>query len=369
MTNFTQLGFSRWPAYPIVYAVPVAFVNSSINATGVKIGAFGLFKPLDGSSQKSITNVQFQVGTVVSAGGSVFRVSLQTPSPASGSNPVIPLGNWDQFYDVSASFLINSTWCTGSGLNSSRVINRGDPVYVVFEFNPSGQIGSDSVTISAINSNASTNSSQGGLSYITRFPSSGSWVSLNNYPNLVFQCSDGTIATLDSAFAASNTTLTTNVGTSSTATEVGQAFSVDVPMQVYGADLLFQWPNNVITSGNLVLYSGDANGNVTSLLASSSIYCVNQGSDNTTTPQMNSFVFNTGVTLNTGSFYYLTVSGAAGAAIVIQKNGIFSSSFNSITSFNTSSFVVQRTGSGQFNVAPTASLICSLLINGLPISQ
>lgn len=217
-----------------------------ISASTSKIAIIGQFwNPT--RAAKSIRKVGFRFGTVVKAGGSGLTVSLQDVSLT--SNPPQPDGTQDQTAAIAngnASFA-SSTWILTGALSADRSVNHGDLVATVIEFDGGGRLGSDSVQVTGY-SPQTANMTTPAMSLYT-----GSWASLNRIPNILFECSDGTFATLVGSFPSS--VLSSNsFALNSTPDEYGNKFQVPFNCKVDGF-----WANVSTQSASdfeIILYSG-----------------------------------------------------------------------------------------------------------------
>ena len=174
--------------------------NASLAATG-PIDATGEKIAIIGNVLRSgnISRVQFLFGAVTKAGGSGLTVSLQDYNLTSGA-PNRPDETQDQTVAIAngdSSFASN-TWYRTSTLSSSRAVSVGDRLAVVFEYDGSGRLGSDSVVIAATTAPSGL-SQHGG----TRLKTGGTWGSTAGIPILLVEYDDGAVAPLSTSIAIS----------------------------------------------------------------------------------------------------------------------------------------------------------------------
>lgn len=199
------MGMMRVPGKSYMYpdaAPELAHANGFIttpliDATGEKIAFSGRFWTSDYKA-KTINTVGFLPGTVVSAGGSKIRVSFQDPSLTLGP-PTQPDGTADQYREPLLSALTSNTWYTtglvtsdGTDAGTKRTVNHGDLISVVIEFDAGGRLGADSL----IAQGPSGLSTAGSIHCTNTALYTTSWAGLQAQPNIVFTCSDGSLATL-----------------------------------------------------------------------------------------------------------------------------------------------------------------------------
>jgi len=216
-----------------------------IDATGEKLAMIGRFWNASRSA-KSIRKIGFRFGTVTKAGGSGLTASLQNVSQT--TNPPQPDGTQDQTVAIAngnAAFASN-TWIMTDALSADRSVTFREELAVVLEYDGSGRLGSDSVSVSAF-SNANQLSSPVS-SLLT-----ASWVNQARTPNVIFECSDGSFATLHGA-AGTKDSATIAYNSGSTPDEYGNQFQTPFDCKTDGA-----WVNmNSAAAADfeVVLYSG-----------------------------------------------------------------------------------------------------------------
>lgn len=156
--------------------------TSAIDATGEKIAMFGPVKKTG-----NIRNIAFRFQSVTKAGGSGLTASLQDLDLTSG--PVArPDGTADQTVAIAngdASFASNTAYLTGN-LSADRAVTRGDLLAFVLEYDGSGRLGSDSVSLTR-NGYRIANLSHGIAEYL-----SSAWALTNSRPFCTFKYDDGT---------------------------------------------------------------------------------------------------------------------------------------------------------------------------------
>lgn len=180
----------QYPQDVGAFSLGVAFAtNLLIDATGEKVAMCGeVFLP--GRGTKSIRKIHFRFGAVTKAGGSGLTVSLQDINAASGSGP-FPDEVQDQTVAIAnadAGFTSNA-WYTTGNLSADRSVTHGEKLAIVWEYDGSGRLGSDSVVISGL----WLTSSDAKCTLPASVLKTASWAATNTtIPNVVFEMSDGT---------------------------------------------------------------------------------------------------------------------------------------------------------------------------------
>lgn len=128
----------RWPAI------------SSFTTTGLLIDATGEKAAFIGRVTKTgnIRKAHFWISALTKAGGSAWTASLQDVDLANGP-PMRPDGTQDQTAAVSnASAAVG--WYTTPAFSTDRAVTRGDRLAFVLEFDGSGRLGADSLTLGGL---------------------------------------------------------------------------------------------------------------------------------------------------------------------------------------------------------------------------
>ena len=226
-----------------------ATFNSSclIDATGEKIAFCG---PMWRKSHTSgnINKVGFLPGTVVSAGGSGIRVSLQDVSLTAG--PMQPDETQDQTVDFLLSALTSNTWYHTAALSASRTVAFGELLAVVVEFDGGGRLGSDSLILKnlAVASSASNQS-------VVNLKTGGSWTIQSCLNNVILEFDDGTFGTMDDGFPVSNLNTLSYKQDTAVADEHALEFQVPVPCKVDGFWAVVV-PSSTAADFDVILYDG-----------------------------------------------------------------------------------------------------------------
>lgn len=169
---------------------------ATIDATGEIAAHCGYYATVGGGT-KSITKVAFRPRTVISGSGSGCTLSLQDPSTSAGP-PVRPDGTQDQTVGFLLSALTGGTLYMTGALSASRSISQGDPICVAIEYDGSGRLGSDSLTLASYGREALTTAG----SPMTTLFSAGSWAAGtgNRVAVMFFENTDGTYGWIDGGF-------------------------------------------------------------------------------------------------------------------------------------------------------------------------
>lgn len=231
---------------------PPEFNAAVIDATGEKVAWIGRVRRPDGAGG-DIRRVQFMFGTVVKAGGSALTLSLQNVSASTGS-PGRPDETQDQTVAIAnadASFA-SDTWYRSGTLSADRTVAASELIAVVLEYDGSGRLSSDSVTVNNFNSGYATIPM---LQAFVAHKTGGSWGSLpiNCVPNLLLEFSDGVIGTLDGSFPAKATGATTYTA-SDNPDEYALQFTPSVPCTIDGAFIEMGAGNSDLF--DVILYQG-----------------------------------------------------------------------------------------------------------------
>ncbi len=119
----------------------------TLNGTTQRAAYMGHVWREDGAGG-DITAAALQFGTVVKAGGSGIRLSLQNVSTTANQQPD---GTLDQQVDIAngnANFATNA-WLTGT-FGSARTVSHGDLLAFVVQWDGAGRLGSDTVNIKSV---------------------------------------------------------------------------------------------------------------------------------------------------------------------------------------------------------------------------
>jgi hypothetical protein len=216
-----------WPM-DLTYHVPGNNVTlGPIDATGEKMAMVGQIWQKDWTSgTKAIRKIGFLPSAVTSAGGSGLTVSLQSVS-ASGP-PVQPDETQDETVAVLLSALTANTQFTTGALSADRTVSPGELVAVVLEFDGSGRLGADTLTLRMT-------TSQSNHMPACVLKTGGSWAIQSGQPNVFFEFSDGTFGTFLGALPLSGA-ITTFTAYASTGTpdERGLKLSLPFPYRIVG---------------------------------------------------------------------------------------------------------------------------------------
>jgi hypothetical protein len=228
-----SLNGGAWQPSPNTGSVNISSDKTSlvIDATGEMIAYSGRIKWAGGSwgDTKDISRCQFLFGTVTKAGGSALTVSLQDVSATTG--PVMqPDGTQDQTVAIAngdASFA-SDTWYRTGALSANRTVTYGDLISFVVEFDGSGRLGADSVSLACLLGFADF-----GQQCVAALKTGGSYAIKTGFtPNVIFEFSDGEFGTLDGGFPyAGMATRTFNLNTA-TADEYALQFTVPGPCKI-----------------------------------------------------------------------------------------------------------------------------------------
>lgn len=230
-----------------------AFVNTTaMAATGNKTAFIGRVWHPTRSTSAAVHKVGFRFGSsITKAGGSGLTVSLQDVDLTNGP-PNRPDGTQDQTVAIAnadASFAA-STWYQTGALSADRTVAHGDLLAVVVEYDGSGRLGADSVTLSVINT-ASSAPLDSGVSTNT----GGTWSSAALANCVILEFADGAFGTLDFGVPISAVGSDTFQSTSNPEI-IGLEFQLPFPCKCDGA-----WAVLNINSGadfTVQLYDGNS---------------------------------------------------------------------------------------------------------------
>ena len=222
--------------------------NTLIDATGEKAAFVGRVFRKDRAGG-DITKIGFRPGTVVSAGGSQIRVSLQTVSATAGP-PGVPDETQDQTVDILLSALTSNTWHQSAALSANRTVTFGELLAVVFEFDAGGRLGADSLVCGGLDSPDGATIHQPGV----RLKTGGAWANLAGIPNIALEFTDGVFGTFQGAFGPVSAFGSLNYNSGSALDEYALEFQVPWKCKVDGC-WLWAFPD---ASGDseVILYDG-----------------------------------------------------------------------------------------------------------------
>lgn len=231
--------------------------SSAMTASTHKIAFSGqVFIP--GRGSKSISRVQFRFGTITKAGGSGLTVSLQDVSTASGP-PAQPDGTQDQTVAIAngdASFA-SDTWYRTGAFSANRAVTHGDWLSVVVEYDGSGRLGADSITLTVyISDNVMGFQGNARSDAIYSADVGSGWSTPTTLiPNLVLEFSDGTFGSLGSNAAVSAVGTASFKSDTGTSDEYALRFQVPFDCKVDGVWFGGQVAANT-SDFDMVLYDG-----------------------------------------------------------------------------------------------------------------
>lgn len=208
-------------------AAPSLSNTTAIDATGEKLAFVGYFWHPE-QIAKDVSRVCFRFGAVTKAGGSGLTISLQNVSLTAG--PMQPDETQDQTVAVAngnAAFAAN-TWLRSDALSANRTLTPGDLVAIVVEYDGSGRLGADSVTLSCYAATDNLASQT-----VATMIKTASWASVNLVPNVILECSDGSFGTLEGAFPV-KTVGTVGLQSDTTPDEVALKVTLPFPIGVDG---------------------------------------------------------------------------------------------------------------------------------------
>lgn len=241
------------PSYDIS-SIPTFAALGPIDAAGEKAAFVGRVWFPARTGTKDIRYVCFRFGSVTKTGGSTLIASLQDVTLTTGA-PGQPDETTDQHVHIAnedAAFASN-TWYKTGALNADRTVTYGDRLAFVVEYDSFGA--GDIFNLSC--PGLGTNYRFSGESLAVKKTGAGpTWSATTTLlPNVVFECSDGSFATLESSYVVSAiNTHTVNLG-SSTADEYALNFQVPFPCKV---DALWALAGPAAGTGDfeVILYSG-----------------------------------------------------------------------------------------------------------------
>jgi hypothetical protein len=234
----------------------------TIDATGEKLAFIGrVSTPNRGA--KTLSGVGFRFGTITKAGGSGLTVSLQDVSTSAGP-PWQPDGTPDQTFAIAngnASFA-TATWIEGT-FGSTRNVTHGDQLAVVVEYDGSGRLGADTVSLSTWFAENPLHS--GGLSHYT-----GSWTALAHVANILLIYNDGSFGTFRGAVVGSGSgSLTYNSGDA--IDEVALRFQVPWTCSIDAVKVHYN-TTSASANADIILYDSSSSALVTASIDGNTIH-------------------------------------------------------------------------------------------------
>lgn len=236
------------PGYDQSFSTSTSFFESNTIDLGTEKFAFiGRFWHPERTS-KNIHKVHWSC-SLVSGGGSSIDLSLQNVSTATA--PLQPDETQDQVVTFTLAS-ISSGWQTHTLGSDRSSVAIGDLLAVVWEFNGGTRGGSDSLSIRG-HRRAGFNAAGPDAA----FKSGGTWTnpSTGSYPNVIFECDDGTFGTFDEGFVTSNPTLIA-YNSGSSPNEYALQFDVPVEVSVDAAIVTMLLASNTASHFDIVLYEG-----------------------------------------------------------------------------------------------------------------
>jgi len=250
----------RLPGYGIYYPSPqIEFIAygalaslGTIDATNEKVASCGRVFWESRTGTFAINKVGFRPGNVTDTGGSVTRVSLRDVQ-VSSAVPTQPDDTDDEFVDMTTASMASNVWQLSGALSADRTVSFNDWVCVVWAYNPTGRLSSDSFIINGLSlaSGGNTNNYVNAVSSLTV---AAKWTSLAAIPVIVFEDASGNSATFNGASTLNGIT-SANFTSGTTPDEKGNGFYLNFPATV---DALYAFPaiTAVGVGGTLALYEG-----------------------------------------------------------------------------------------------------------------
>jgi hypothetical protein len=219
-----------YPEMPFAMVLPPIFASITIDATGEKAAFSGpVFFP-SRTGSKNARRVHIRFGTIAKGGGSGLTISLQNVNLTAGP-PLQPDETQDQTVAVAngdAGFASN-TWYRSNALSADRSVAYGEMLSIVVEFDGSGRLGSDSVTLSGLQADYT-----GPWQTCSTALKTASWAASSIIPNVLLEFDDGTFGTLLGAAPISDLgTILVNLDTAGS-DEYANEIVAPYPMQVDG---------------------------------------------------------------------------------------------------------------------------------------
>lgn len=344
-----SIWFPRLPDISLPSSLSTAL---TIDATGEKIAFLGNFYSPDRTS-KTINKIGFPTGAITSAGGSIIRVSLQNISLTAGP-PGQPDGTQDQYRDANLNTYTANSWfltglvtSDGTDTGSKRTVSHGEKIAVVIEYDSGGRLGADSLIVSsALALNTSTH--QGQVSLYTT-----SWATQSVIPPCLFECSDGTFATLQVAFPfKSRTTTTFNSG--STPDEYGLKFVAPFSGKAEGIWTTLYFPAGS-SDVDLVLYESGTE------IASVAIDA--NTAQSTANARITVVMFSTAQSITSGNEYIIAVRPTTANSVQVQQFDVDSAAHWAVHAGPAAMCQTTRTNAGAWSDTTTRRFYGGLLFS------
>jgi len=282
-----------------------------IDATGEKISALGNFYFAARSGTKDITKVHWMPGTVVSAGGSIVTLSLQ--DVITTGTLMVPDETQDQTEAITLSGVTTNTWKTGAALSANRTVAFGAALAVVWEFDGGGRLGADSLIV------RTGVPAQQFYGVATMLKTSGSWAFNNGLPNVILECTDGTMASLDGGFVVSAFNTHSIASNTASADEYAMEFQVNFNCKVDAAAGLIILGSG--TSADVIIYSG------TTAIANATATIDPTRNSTTSSPRRFMVTFAAEITLTANTTYRLAVKPTTTTALSVYSFDVSSAGF------------------------------------------
>lgn len=228
-------------------------ITAAIDATGEKYSWTGSVYYHGSAATKDIEGVGFLFGTVTKGGGSAMTVSLQTAATAAGP-PFQPDETQDQTVAIAnadAGFVTGAWYNTGN-LSANRTVSKGEVISVVIEYDGSGRLSTDTVSLSNYTANEGR---FGGLAGGLAHKTGGTWALHAGVMNILLRFSDGTYGTLDGGAPTSVLATAVSFDSGSAADEHALHFQVPVECKCDGAWVLMLFAAST-SNCDIVLYEG-----------------------------------------------------------------------------------------------------------------
>lgn len=324
-----------------------------IDATGEKMAVSGNFWTPDQLS-KTINTAGFLAGTIVSAGGSTIRCSLQDHDLTAGT-PLRPTGTQDEFRDALLSTVTSNSWFTtglltsdGTDVGVKRTVAHGERLSFVVEFDAGGRLGADSMMLRGL---TPWLQSPGGSPVPTLF--TGSWAAQTPFPCLLFTCSDGSIATLQGLSPVSNVTGVVSFGSASSPDEHGIEFVAPITMKADGIWGYVSLTSATLSDYELVLYE---NGTQIAVIS------VDAGDHATTSLRITNKMFSSTQTIVQGRTYIISIRPTTTNTISTLVTFVQSAGHWAVHSGPEGSRQVTRTDGGAWTASATTRVQMGLSI-------
>lgn len=361
-TTYRFYGSSiQYPELPLLLGSTPGTSNTiTLDGTNSKNARIGYFWRPDRKGG-NITQIHFDLSTIVKAGGSGFKVSIQG---VTGGPPAAPDGVIAQSFNVpngDIGFNTN-TWCSGT-LGSTFTASYGQLMSVVYEFDASGRLGTDSIKFQSMGGNASSATSESNSIISTNFNGT-TWTAQDVYPILAFLCDDGVWGTLMGSWVHQSFPSTLTLSQSN-GKELGLQISPMFPMEIEGIQAGID-----VVSGTcqytLNLYDGGLDGTGSALIGSGATF-VGARSYVAGTTAYATLYLNSPVTVFSGHYFYLTLDPILGgsAAITVPLEQVPDPTMLVLNGGVVGSCLAQRTNAGAWSITPNQRPFFYPLISGL----